>query len=167
MVINYISRFLLHLNREYTDPRNISHIIPAIAIPKITTDFHSLDNTGWYGSAYMLTNCALQPIFGKVYTHFNVKWTYLCSLLVFELGSVLCAAATNPAMLSAGRAVAGAGAAALFNGAMNIISYSVPLRKRSIYIGLLAGMYSIASVVGPILGTYLPFRCVEREGRLN
>ncbi|KAI6469450.1 hypothetical protein MCOR17_003799 [Pyricularia oryzae] len=130
----------------------LDNTVIAIAIPKITTDFHSLDNTGWYGSAYMLTNCALQPMFGKVYTHFNVKWTYLCSLLVFELGSVLCAAATNPAMLSAGRAVAGAGAAALFNGAMNIISYSVPLRKRSIYIGLLAGMYSIASVVGPILG---------------
>ncbi|TLD18041.1 hypothetical protein PspLS_10366 [Pyricularia sp. CBS 133598] len=108
--------------------------------------------TGWYGSAYMLTNCALQPMFGKFYTHFDVKWTYLSSLLIFELGSILCAAATNPAMLSAGRAVAGAGAAAIFNGAMNIISDSVSLRNRSIYIGLLAGMYSIASVVGPILG---------------
>ncbi|TLS21016.1 uncharacterized protein PpBr36_10748 [Pyricularia pennisetigena] len=129
----------------------LDNTVIAIAIPKITTDFHSLDNTGWYGSAYMLTNCALQPMFGKFYTHFDVKWTYLSSLAVFEFGSVLCAAATNPAMLSAGRAVAGAGAAALFNGAMNIISYSVALRKRSIYIGLLAGMYSIASVVGPIL----------------
>ncbi|KAI6369737.1 hypothetical protein MCOR25_004366 [Pyricularia grisea] len=130
----------------------LDNTVIAIAIPKITTEFHSLDNTGWYGSAYMLTNCALQPMFGKFYTHFDVKWTYLSSLCVFELGSILCAGATNPAMLSVGRAVAGAGAAALFNGAMTIISYRIPLRKRSIYIGLLTSMYGIASVVGPILG---------------
>lgn len=55
-------------------------------------------------------------------------------------------------MLIVGRAVAGAGAAALFSGAMNIIGSSVPLRKRPVYIGILGSMFGIASVVGPIIG---------------
>ena len=51
-------------------------------------------------------------------------------------------------MLIVGRAVAGAGAAALFSGGMNIIGYSVPLRKRAMYIAALSSMFGIASVVG-------------------
>jgi len=55
-------------------------------------------------------------------------------------------------MLIVGRAVAGMGAAGLFSGGMTIIAYSVPLRKRPIYIGLLSSTFGIASVVGPLLG---------------
>jgi len=55
-------------------------------------------------------------------------------------------------MLILGRAVAGAGAADLFSGSMTIIGFTVPLRKRAIYIASVASMFGIASVVGPILG---------------
>jgi MFS family permease len=55
-------------------------------------------------------------------------------------------------MLIVGRAVAGAGAAALFSGGMTIIGFSVPLRKRAMYIALLSSMFGISSVVGPLLG---------------
>ncbi len=55
-------------------------------------------------------------------------------------------------MLIVGRAVAGAGAAALFSGGMTIVGYSVPLRKRAMYIAALSSMFGVASVVGPILG---------------
>lgn len=58
-------------------------------------------------------------------------------------------------MLIVGRAVAGAGASALFSGGMTIIGFSVPLRKMPIYIATLSGMFGIASVVGPILGGVL------------
>ncbi|KAK5054658.1 hypothetical protein LTR84_001550 [Exophiala bonariae] len=130
----------------------LDNTIIATAIPKITTVFNSLDDVGWYGSSYLLTTTALQPSFGKVYTYFNVKWTYISALIIFEVGSVLCGAAVNSVMLIVGRAVAGAGAAALFSGGMTIVGYTVPLRKRPIYIGLLSSMFGIASVVGPILG---------------
>jgi MFS family permease len=107
---------------------------------------------GWYGSAYFLTTTSLQPSFGKIYTYFDVKWIYLSALLVFELGSIICAAATSSTMLIVGRAVAGAGAAGLFSGGMTIIAYSVALRKRAIFIAALSSMFGIASIVGPILG---------------
>jgi fucose permease len=130
----------------------LDNTIIATAIPRITTVFDSLNDVGWYGSSYLLTTTSLQPSFGKIYTYFDVKWTYILALTIFELGSVLCAAARSSTMLIVGRAVAGAGAAALFSGGMTIIGYSVPLRKRPIYIGLLSSMFGISSVIGPILG---------------
>jgi MFS family permease len=129
----------------------LDNTIIATAIPRITTDFDALNDVGWYGSSYLLTTTSLQPSFGKVYTYFDVKWVYLSALMIFELGSILCAAATGSTMLIVGRAVAGAGAAALFSGGMTIVGYSVPLR-RAIYIAALSSMFGIASVVGPILG---------------
>lgn len=130
----------------------LDNTIIATAIPKITTVFDSLNDVGWYGSSYLLTTTSLQPSFGKIYTYFNIKLTYIFALALFEVGSIICAAATSSVMLIVGRAVAGAGAAALFSGGMTIIAYSVPLRKRPIYIGMLSSMFGIASVVGPILG---------------
>ena len=130
----------------------LDNTIIATAIPRITSVFDSLNDVGWYGSSYLLTTTSLQPSFGKIYTFFNVKWTYISALFIFELGSVLCGAAVNSEMLIVGRAVAGIGAAALFSGGMTIVAYTVPLRKRAIYIGLLSSTFGIASVVGPLLG---------------
>ena len=52
----------------------LDNTIIATAIPRITTDFDSLNDVGWYGSSYLLTTTSLQPSFGKVYTYFDVKW---------------------------------------------------------------------------------------------
>ena len=130
----------------------LDNTIIATAIPKITTYFNSLDDVGWYGSSYLLTTTSLQPSFGRVYTYFDVKYTYLIALVIFEIGSVICAAATSSPLFIIGRAVAGAGAAALYSGGITIIGFSVPLRKRAIYIAALSSMFGIASVVGPVLG---------------
>lgn len=130
----------------------LDNTIIATAIPRITEVFQSTDDVGWYGSAYLLTTTSLQPLFGKIYVYFDIKWVYLSALFLFEIGSILCAAATSSTMLIVGRAVAGAGAAALFSGGMTIVGYSVALRKRALYIAALSSMFGISSVVGPILG---------------
>lgn len=43
----------------------LDNTIIATAIPKITDQFNSLADVGWYGSAYLLTTCSLQLFFGK------------------------------------------------------------------------------------------------------
>lgn len=62
----------------------IDNTIIAVAIPKISTDFKALDNVGWYGSAYLLTETALQPTLGNFYKYFDVKLLYLISMIIFE-----------------------------------------------------------------------------------
>ncbi|TAQ84789.1 hypothetical protein B7494_g6895 [Chlorociboria aeruginascens] len=126
--------------------------IIATAIPRITTDFHSLDQVGWYGSAYLLTQMSLQPTFGKIYTYFRVKWIYLSALFIFELGSIIIATAPNSTAFTIGRAIAGVGAAGIFNGGMIIIGYIVPLKVRPQYMAVQSCTYGVASVAGPLLG---------------
>ncbi|EPS44955.1 hypothetical protein H072_993 [Dactylellina haptotyla CBS 200.50] len=130
----------------------LDNSIIATAIPRITTEFNSIGDVGWYGSSYLLTQTSLQPSFGKIYTYFSVKWTFLLALFIFEIGSIICAAAPNSTAFIVGRAVAGIGAAALFSGGMTIIGFTVPLRKRAIYIAALSSMFGISSVIGPLLG---------------
>lgn len=131
---------------------SLDNAIIATAIPKITDQFDSLADVGWYGSAYMLTTAALQLLFGRLYTFFNLKWMYLVAIGSFELGSLICGVAPNSLTLIIGRAIAGIGSAGIFSGSLIILAYSVPLEKRPIYTGLIGSMYGISSVSGPLLG---------------
>ncbi|KAI9663526.1 MAG: MFS sugar transporter [Alyxoria varia] len=130
----------------------LDNTIIATAIPRITDQFNSINDVGWYGSAYLLTTCAFQLFFGKLYTFYSIKWTYLTALGIFEVGSAICGAAPNSEALIVGRAIAGFGSAGIFSGAILIVAHTVPLRKRPIYTGLIGAMYGIASVAGPLMG---------------
>ncbi|KGO46934.1 Major facilitator superfamily domain, general substrate transporter [Penicillium expansum] len=130
----------------------LDNTIIATAIPKITDQFNSLDDVGWYGSSYLLTTCAVSLMFGKLYTFYSIKWIYLIALCIFEVGSLVCAVTPNSVGLICGRAIAGLGAAGLFSGSILIISKSVPLVKRPMYTGLVGAMFGIANVAGPLMG---------------
>lgn len=81
--------------------------IVATAIPRITDDFHSLDQVGWYGAGFFLTVATFQSAWGKAYKFFPLKMAFIISFAIFELGSLLCGVARNNAMLIVGRAIAG------------------------------------------------------------
>ncbi|ODH50713.1 hypothetical protein GX48_03221 [Paracoccidioides brasiliensis] len=130
----------------------LDNTIIATAIPKITDHFRALDDVGWYGSAYLLTTCAFQLIFGKLYTFYPVKLVFLAAIIIFEIGSTICGAAPNSEALIVGRAIAGLGSAGIFSGAMVIITYSIRLEQRPLYNGILGSTYGIASVAGPLMG---------------
>ncbi|RBR09788.1 hypothetical protein FVER53590_13319 [Fusarium verticillioides] len=130
----------------------LDNTIIATAIPRISDDFKSLDDIGWYGSSYLLTTCTFQLLFGKLYTLFDIKWVFIMAMAIFEVGSAICGAAPTSEALIVGRAIAGLGSAGIFQGAIIIIAYSVPLDKRPMYNGMFGSVYGVASVIGPLLG---------------
>ncbi|KAF1981793.1 azole resistance protein [Aulographum hederae CBS 113979] len=138
----YMSIFLVFLDR----------MIVATAIPAITNEFQSIEDIGWYGSAYMLTAAIFNPLFGRIYKHYPTKWVFLVSIVVFEAGSALCGAAPTSAAFIVGRAIAGIGAAGVFCGGIMIIIPLVPLRKRPIFTSFFGIASGVSSVLGPIVG---------------
>lgn len=123
-----------------------------IAIPRITTDFGTLHDVGWYGSAYLMTQMGLQPTMGKVYTYFNLKWTLVVGVLTFELGSILCATAHRSFQLVLGRAIAGAGTASIYGGATTLMAVVVSMKNRSLMMSVVTSMFAVSAILGPILG---------------
>ncbi|KXJ89664.1 major facilitator superfamily domain-containing protein [Microdochium bolleyi] len=130
----------------------LDQTIIAPALGAITAEYGTVKDIGWYGSAYLLTSTAMQPLYGTVYRHFDIKYSYLGAVGLFELGSLVCGVAPTSTAFIVGRAVAGMGSAGLFSGAIVILSYTVPLRKRPAFFGLFGGIWGIASVAGPLLG---------------
>jgi MFS family permease len=90
------------------------------AIPKITDDFNSVGDIGWYGAGYQLTTSAFQLLFGKIYSFYSTKITFLVTILLFELGSAISGAAPNSVAFIVGRAIAGIGGAGIASGAVRL-----------------------------------------------
>ncbi|KAI0899252.1 MFS general substrate transporter [Annulohypoxylon nitens] len=130
----------------------LDQTIIAPALGAITDEYRSVKDIGWYGSSYMLTSTALQPFFGKIYRIFDIKYSFLSAVAVFEVGSLISAAAADSTIFIVGRAVAGMGTAGLFSGSIVILSYALPLRRRPFMFGMFGCMWGIASVAGPLLG---------------
>ncbi len=154
--------------------------VVATASPVITIRFDSLIDIGWYGGAYQLGNSAVQPLTGKIYSHFSTKagcpnpyclpsllgasererahsnltiqWTYLVFFLIFELGSAIAGAAVSSPMFIVGRAIAGAGASGIGTGALVIISCVLPVRKQAKALGMNMGIGQMGIALGPIIG---------------
>ncbi|KAI0379576.1 major facilitator superfamily domain-containing protein [Hypomontagnella monticulosa] len=126
--------------------------IIATAIPRITQDFNSLNDIGWYGSAFFLTVSAFSQVWGKAFTYFSLRWVMLSAMFTFEVGSLICAVSRNSATLIVGRAITGAGGAGIANGCYIIIAFIAEPKKRPAYTGVLGATLGFASVVGPLIG---------------
>ncbi|KAF2440246.1 MFS general substrate transporter, partial [Karstenula rhodostoma CBS 690.94] len=130
----------------------LDRTIIGVTIPAISNDFKSFDDIAWYESAYLLTFAALQLPFGKVYTFFPAKWAFIVLVAIFEIGSIICAAAPNSTAFIIGRAIAGIGSAGNMTGANVIIANLLPLEKRPKYMGFIGATFGLASIAGPLLG---------------
>ncbi|KAI1434608.1 MFS general substrate transporter [Xylaria sp. CBS 124048] len=142
MISIFLALFLVALDRT----------IIGTATPQITQEFHSLGDIGWYGSAYQLTTAASQLLFGRVYKFYEIKKTFLLTVILFEIGSAICGAAPNSTVFIVGRAIAGLGSAGIFSGVTIIMITMVPLRKRPMFQGLFGTVFGLASVLGPLVG---------------
>lgn len=73
-------------------------------------------------------------------------------MAIFEIGSIICAAAPNSTAFIVGRAIAGIGSAGNITGANVILADLLPLEKRPKYQGFIGATFGLASIAGPLLG---------------
>ena len=100
----------------------------------------------------LLNTNGLQPAFGHLYTDYSVKAVYIVAIVIFEIGSMICATAESSKALIVGRLIAGGGGAGLYVGTLTLLGYAVLIRRRPVYISIVTSMFGVASVAGPLLG---------------
>ncbi|EIW76480.1 MFS general substrate transporter [Coniophora puteana RWD-64-598 SS2] len=126
--------------------------IVSTALPTIVSEFDALRQVTWVPTAYLLTMTAFTLPVGQLLTIFPTKFVYIASIVIFELGSLLCAVANSMNFLIIGRAVAGIGATAILICVISTIAQIARLEIRPALFGAISVVFAIASVMGPLVG---------------
>ncbi|HWD75785.1 MAG TPA: MFS transporter [Solirubrobacteraceae bacterium] len=125
-----------------------------IALPAIHRSFHSsLSGLQWTIDAYTLVLASLLMLSGSSADRIGRRRVFQIGLVLFSLGSLLCAVAPSLGALIAARVLQAIGGSMLNPVAMSIIrNVFVDPRERARAIGVWGGVIGISMALGPVVG---------------
>ncbi|BDZ41670.1 MFS transporter [Paraoerskovia sediminicola] len=130
----------------------LDQTIFATALPTIVGELDGVNHMLWVTTAYILAATIMMPVYGKLGDLVGRKTLFMVAIGLFMVGSVIGGLSTDMATLITGRAVQGLGGGGLMILAQAIIADVVPARERGKYMGIMGGVFALASVAGPLLG---------------
>ncbi|OPB42702.1 hypothetical protein A0O28_0038230 [Trichoderma guizhouense] len=111
-----------------------------------------IEQLAWIGAGFPLGSVAVIVPLTAAFTNFNLKWTFIVTVIIFEVGSVLCGAAPNMNAMIIGRVIAGMGGTGIYLGCLNYFSSLTTPKERGTYITLIGFCWGIGAVLGPVVG---------------
>jgi EmrB/QacA subfamily drug resistance transporter len=127
-----------------------------VALPAIGRDFGAgTDLLPWVITSYLLALAIFMIIAGRVADHYGRKKTFLAGLVLFGVGSALCAAAPTMELLLAARFVQGMGGAVVAPLALGNTTRAVSDAQRGWAVGVFASGGTTFLVLGPLLAGML------------
>jgi EmrB/QacA subfamily drug resistance transporter len=134
----------------------LDNTIVSVTLPQMQKAFHTdFETITWVASAYFLAQAAVIPIVGYLSDRIGSKLVFLTALIVFTVGSVLCALAPTKEALIAFRVFQGIGGGALLPIAFSIIFRIFPPTERGMANAVLGIPIMMAPAFGPTVGGYL------------
>lgn len=129
---------------------------PNVALPDIADDLGaSFADLQWTLSGYALALAVFLLTSGTLADRYGRKRLFVVGLVLFNVASVLCAAAPSAITLIAARVLQGAGAAIMFPSSLALLAeeFEGPARRRAI--GTWGAVIGLAFAAGPLLGGLL------------
>jgi EmrB/QacA subfamily drug resistance transporter len=134
---------------------SISGTSVSVAFPNIAAEFNaSLILAGWVLGVNQLAATIIMPLAGKAGDIFGGKRTFLISIAIFTIGSLLSAIAPNVEFLIAARFIQAIGAGSFLPIVTAIISNMFPDARQQA-IGLFSSVFPIGMIIGPNIGGWL------------
>jgi EmrB/QacA subfamily drug resistance transporter len=130
----------------------LDQTIVGTAMPTIARELNGVDRYTWVTTAYLLTSTAVIPIVGKLSEQLGRKQVVIAAIGLFLLASMLCGAAPSMNWLITFRALQGIGGGMITGTAFVVIADLFAPAERGRYMGMLSGVFGVASVVGPLIG---------------
>lgn len=96
---------------------------------KISSDFNDFESGSWLISAFVLSSCVVQPLYGKLSDIYGRKVCLQTSYILFTLGTIGLGLGQTMGHLIAARVVQGAGAAGMTSMVSIIITDLVPIHE--------------------------------------
>ncbi|KAF7917655.1 uncharacterized protein EAE98_010071 [Botrytis deweyae] len=126
--------------------------IVADAQGPILQSLGEIEKVAWIGVADPLGSGATILLIGSCYGIFQIKYMYMFSMLLFEVGSAICGASNSMNVMIVGRVMVGIGGAGIDLGALNYLSKFTPPRTRPIYNAILGISFGLGNILGPVIG---------------
>ncbi|KAI1302916.1 MFS general substrate transporter [Xylaria venustula] len=118
----------------------------------VIKSFGHIDELAWIGSGFPLGSVSVIFLMGYLYNAFDMKWMFVITVALFDIGSALCGAAPNIAALIVGRVIAGAGGTGIYLGSLNYLTALTVPDERGLYTTLVGFFWGVGAVLGPIIG---------------
>lgn len=129
---------------------------PNVALPDIADDLGaSFTDLQWTLSGYALALAVFLLTAGTLADRFGRKRLFVVGLVVFDVASVLCAAAPSATTLIVARVVQGLGAAIMFPASLALLAQEFEGAARRRAIGTWGAVVGLAFAAGPLLGGLL------------
>ena len=121
-----------------------------VALPTIQSDFNTdFSQLEWIVNAYTLIFAVALITVARLGDIFGRKRFFMLGLIVFTIGSLLCALAPGINFLNISRGIQGLGASAMMSLSMAIISTTFFGKERGIAFGVWGGVSGLATAIGP------------------
>jgi EmrB/QacA subfamily drug resistance transporter len=126
--------------------------IMATAMPKVINSLNGMEYYVWPFASYMLSSTIAIILFGKLSDIYGRKHVLIVGIITFVITSVMCGFATNMFELIIFRGLQGIGGGILISLPFIVVGEIFSPRERAKYMGILASVFGLADVLGPILG---------------